>query len=159
MTLQSICMKRIILPGILLFLSIFGNAQTSNPNFDKALADSLGANEFGMKAYVLVILKTGTNTSLSKTASDSLFAGHMKNITRLAEEGKLVVSGPMKKNDKAYRGIFILNVPAIEDAKSLMDHDPAITGKLLDVEYFQWFGSAALPMYLQFHNRIEKTSM
>ena len=139
--------------------SLFGAAQTSNPHYDKALADSLGANEYGMKAYVLVILKTGSNTSLAKPASDSLFAGHMKNIMQLADEGKLVVSGPMKKNDRSYRGIFILNVPAIEDAKSLMAADPAINGKLLDVEYYQWFGSAALPMYLPFHKKIEKTHM
>ena len=84
---------------------------------------------------------------------------NMKNIMQLADEGKLVVSGPMKKNDRSYRGIFILNVPAIEDAKSLMAADPAINGKLLDVEYYQWFGSAALPMYLPFHKKIEKTHM
>jgi uncharacterized protein YciI len=152
-------MKRFFLGSLFACISLFGNAQASNPNYDKALADSLGANEYGMKAYVLVILKTGSNTSLAKNESDSLFAGHMKNIMRLADEGKLVVSGPMKKNDRSYRGIFILNVPSIEDDKSLMAADPAITGKLLDVEYYQWFGSAALPMYLPFHKKIEKTNM
>jgi uncharacterized protein len=152
-------MKGFFLASLFACTSMFAKAQASNPGYDKALADSLGANEYGMKAYVLVILKTGSNTSLSKPASDSLFTGHMKNIMRLAEEGKLIVSGPMKKNDRSYRGIFILNVPAIEDAKSLMAADPAITGKLLEVEYYQWFGSAALPMYLPFHKKIEKTNM
>ena len=152
-------MKGFFLASLFACISMFAKAQASNPGYDKALADSLGANEYGMKSYVLVILKTGSNTSLAKPAADSLFAGHMKNIMRLAAEGKLIVSGPMKKNDRSYRGIFILNVPAIEDAKSLMAADPAITGKLLEVEYYQWFGSAALPMYLPFHKKIEKTNM
>jgi len=152
-------MKRFLLAILFGCTSLFAKAQASNPEYDKVLADSLGANEYGMKAYVLVILKTGSSTSLAKPASDSLFAGHMKNIIQLAEEGKLVVSGPMKKNDRSYRGIFILNVPAIEDAKSLMAADPAIRGKLLEVEYFQWFGSAALPMYLPYHKKVEKTNM
>ncbi|MGB3198004.1 MAG: hypothetical protein WBB17_09795, partial [Saprospiraceae bacterium] len=38
----------------------------SNPNFDKALAEKLGGDDYGMKSYYLVILKTGTNTSTDK---------------------------------------------------------------------------------------------
>ena len=156
---QSNYMKHFILVSLLAIVAIRANAQTENPRYDKALADSLGANEYGMKAYVLVILKTGTNTSVDKPLADSLFAGHIKNIIRLAEEGKLTVSGPMKKNDRSYRGIFILNVPAIEEAQTLMADDPAIKARLLDVEYYQWFGSAALPMYLPYHKKIEKSNM
>ncbi|MBN2395104.1 MAG: hypothetical protein JXC36_01425, partial [Candidatus Atribacteria bacterium] len=32
----------------------------SNPNYDKSLADKLGGDDYGMKSYFLVILKTGT---------------------------------------------------------------------------------------------------
>jgi uncharacterized protein len=65
----------------------------------------------------------------------------------------------MKKNDRSYRGIFILNVAEIDAAKALLAADPAISGHLLDVEYYQWFGSAALPMYLKFHDQLEKSKM
>ena len=34
-----------------------------NPNYDAALAKKLGASEFGMKMYVLAILKKGPNYS------------------------------------------------------------------------------------------------
>ena len=34
-------------------------AQTSNQKYNKQLADSLDADEYGMKMYVLVILKSG----------------------------------------------------------------------------------------------------
>lgn len=65
------------------------------------MADSLGGDDYGMKRYVLVILKTGTNTITDKSITDSLFNGHMQNINRLVDAGKLIVSGPLQKNDKA----------------------------------------------------------
>ena len=46
--------------------------------FDKRLAKKLGADEYGMKSYVLVILKTGETTISDKQQRDSIFAGHMK---------------------------------------------------------------------------------
>jgi hypothetical protein len=70
-----------------------------------------------------------------------------------------MVAGPIKKNDKAYRGIFILNVKTTEEANELLAKDPAIKEKLLEAELFQWYGSAALPMYLPYHNKVEKKKM
>ena len=134
------------------------HAQSFNPKYDKPLADSLGADDYGMKMYVLVILKTGSNVSETKTVTDSLFNGHMQNIGRLVESGKLIVSGPIKKNDKNYRGIFILNAKAIEEAREMLATDPAINAKLLDTEMFQWYGSAALPLYLKSHDKLQKKS-
>ncbi len=54
------------------------------------------------------------------------FRGHMENINHLVKEGKLIVAGPLGKNDKAYRGIFILNVTTFEEAESLIQNDSAI---------------------------------
>lgn len=149
-------MNRII---ILLALTIVSSnvcAQANKPEYDKKLADSLGADEYGMKSYVLVILKTGSNDTKDKVQIDSLFKGHMTNIGRLAEEGKLIIAGPLFKNDKAYRGIFVLNVKTIEEASQLLITDPAIKEKLLDAELYTWYGSAALPVYLDTHKKIEK---
>lgn len=134
-------------------------AQEANPAYDKALADSLGADDYGMKMYVLVMLKTGTNKTTEKALADSLFKGHLQNIQRLADANKLVVAGPLRKNDKEYRGIFILNVKSIEDANALLETDPAIKAKLLDAELYEWYGSAALPMYLPFYKKLEKKKM
>jgi len=150
------CMKRALIIALLLLLRAAGYAQADNPQYDKALADSLGGDEYGMKPYVLVILKTGPNKVEKKETLDSLFRGHMNNINRLAENGKLVVAGPLKKNDKTYRGIFILNAKTIEEATALLNTDPAVKSKLLDAELYQWYGSAALPLYLKYHDKIEK---
>lgn len=143
---------------LLLIVSLGLHAQSNNSVYDQHLADSLGGDDYGMKGYVLVILKTGSATLKDKVVTDSLFRGHMANIGRLAEAGKLVVAGPMQKNEKQYRGIFILNVPTIGEAKALLETDPAIKAKLLDTELFNWYGSAALPMYLKFHDKVEKKS-
>jgi hypothetical protein len=35
----------------------------TNTKYDKALAEKLGGDDYGMKSYFLVILKTGSNTS------------------------------------------------------------------------------------------------
>lgn len=132
------------------------NAQTTNPLYDSTLAKSLGADEYGMKMYILVMLKTGSVKIDNKATVDSLFGGHMQNIGRLASENKLIVAGPLAKNDKNYRGIFILNVDTIEKAKALIDTDPAVHAGLLDADLFGWYGSAALPVYLKTHEKIEK---
>lgn len=132
----------------------FAFAQKQNPNYNSELAKKYGADKYGMKTYVLVILKSGANTTATKMQSDSLFAGHMANIGRLAQEKKLVVAGPLGKNDKTYRGIFILDVKTVEQAQQLVATDPAVNAKLLDAEYFVWYGSAALPAYLDVDKQV-----
>ena len=52
-----------------LFIAFFLNglnAQNSNPSYDSTLAKQLDADQYGMKMYVLVILKTGKNKTKNK---------------------------------------------------------------------------------------------
>jgi len=144
---------------ILFILAFFGTSaytQNSNSNYDETLAKKLGADDYGMKQYVLVMLKTGENTTASKEESSEAFRGHMENIGKLAMEGKLIVAGPLGKNEKTYRGIFIFDVRTIEEARELVSTDPAIKAKLLDAELFEWYGSAALAEYLPASDKIWK---
>jgi uncharacterized protein YciI len=134
------------------------HAQSDNSKYNKHLADSLGADEYGMKMYVLVLLKSGENKTTNQITIDSLFSGHMQNINRLVKIGKLIVAGPLQKNEKDYRGIFILDVKTIKEAKSLLETDPAIHAKLLATELYNWYGSAALPMYLPASEKVTEKS-
>jgi uncharacterized protein YciI len=143
----------------LLFLFANLNAQAINPKYNKQLADSLGADDYGMKMYVLAILKTGSTEISDKKIRDSLFFGHFQNIDRLVKAGKLVAAGPIKKNEKNYTGIFVFNVKTIDEANALLDMDPAIRAKVIVAELFQWYSSAALPLYLKFHEVVEKKSL
>lgn len=149
-------MKNIICLAVLLMAGIAVSAQTPNPKYDSLLAKKYGADDYGMKSFVLVILKTGSNTTTDKKFIDESFKGHMANINRLVKEGKLIVAGPLGKNDKTYRGIFILDVPTLEEAKELIQADPAVKEKLLDAELYKWYGSAALAEYLEASEKVAK---
>lgn len=131
-------------------------AQNINPKYDSLLAKKLGADDYGMKKYVFVLIKSGTNTSTDKAYKDSCFAGHFRNINKLAAEGKLIVAGPIQKNEKAIRGIFILDAVDFEEAKTLLADDTAIKEGFLDYDLFSWYGSAALPIYLETSEKINK---
>jgi uncharacterized protein YciI len=149
-------MRILLLLTVLSSLAYSAIAQEINPGYDSTLAKSLGADEYGMKAYILVILKTGDNKVEDKAVRDSLFAGHFENINRMAENGKLLVAGPLGKNDNLYRGIFILNTASFEEAKELLQNDPTVKENIFKAEYYNWYGSAALPVYLETHKKIEK---
>lgn len=128
-----------------------------NPNYDKALANKLDSDDYGMKSYFLVILKTGANTTTNKEFISACFKGHMENIHQLVEKGKLIVAGPLGKNDNNYRGIFIFNnVNSISEVQELLQTDLAIKNELLAYEIYNWYGSAALPEYLPYADKVWK---
>ncbi len=132
-------------------------ASADNPQYDAALAKRLGADDYGMKSYWLVILKTGPNTTTDKALIADSFRGHMENMDRLVKQGKLVVAGPLGKNDHTYRGIFILSDPGTaDDMKQLLQTDPAVRAGLLEAEIYPWYGSAALPEYLPAADKVWK---
>lgn len=109
-----------------------------------------------MKGYVFAILKTGSNTSKNKEEKNKAFRGHLNNINRLVKEQKLIVAGPFGKNENSFRGLFIFNVKTIEEARMLINTDPAIAEKYLDVDLYNWYGSAALSEYLKTADKIWK---
>ncbi len=140
---------------VTLLTSSVSQAQT-NPDYNKSLADSLGSDERGMKMYQLVLLKTGPVTIADKDSVKQIFSGHMQNIGKLVKDGYLVVAGPFGKNDKQYRGLFILKARDKEEAEKLLLTDPAIKTGLLTYDLLDWYGSAALPMYLPYSEKISK---
>jgi uncharacterized protein len=92
-----------------------------------------------MKRYVMVLLVRPENApTYSEEESKKLQEGHLANITRLANEGKLLVAGPFG-DDTALRGIFILDVGSVEEAKVLVETDPAVQAGRLKPEYHPWW--------------------
>ena len=131
--------------------------QSAETKYNAQLAQKLGADELGMKMYVLVILKTGDTKIEEKALRDSLFRGHFANINKLADEGKLVVAGPLEKNENQYRGIFILDVKTFAEAGLLLQNDPTVSQGIFKPEMYEWYGSAALPVYMQTHKKIQRS--
>lgn len=141
---------------LFLILTMSSEAQTINPDFDQEKAKELNADEYGMKNYFFVILKSGTNKTEDKAVIDSVFSGHMNNINRMAEEGTLALAGPFGANDKNYRGLYIFNAKDIDEVTNLVNTDPAVQAKFLEAEIYPWYGSAAVQEITKLHNKIAK---
>jgi len=134
-------------------------AKVAPSKFDAALAKKVGADEHGMRSYVLAILKTGPNDAkVTGDARKEIFKGHFANMTRLAAEGKLAVAGPFNDPAKVYRGLFIFAVATVEEAKALADTDPTVKAGVLVVEYVPWYGSASLMLSNEFHEKVQAKS-
>ena len=135
-------------------------AQTNHPanTYDSVLAKKLGADQYGMKHYVMAFLKTGPTQITDSLKRIELQKAHLKNIIRLANEGKLIVAGPFL-DDQPVEGIFIFNVETIEEARALTNTDPAIQSGELVMELRPWYGSAALVEITGLHQRIQKKSV
>ena len=127
------------------------------PAFDAALAAKLGADEYGMRKYVLVILKTGPKTMPKGPERDAMFQGHFANMKRLAAEGKLAVAGPLDGVD-GWRGLFILSVADIDEARTLVATDPVIANGEMVAEYHTYHGSAALMQVNDGHAKVARKS-
>ena len=128
------------------------------PAHDAALAKRLGADEHGMRRYVLVILRTGPTRVVDAEERKAMFAGHMANIQRLAKEGKLALAGPFGDKDGDWRGLFVFAVEDIEAAKALVATDPVIAKGEMVAEYHSWYGSAANMLVNELHDKVAKKS-
>lgn len=133
-------------------------ATQAAPAFDAALAARLGADERGMRNYVLVILKTGPTPLPKGDERNAMFKGHFANIQRLADAGKLAAAGPFDGSD-GWRGMFIFAVNDIDEAKALTASDPVIQRGEMIAEYHKLYSSAALMLIGETHKKIAKQGM
>jgi uncharacterized protein len=147
--------------SLLLLLQLPGvRAQGLNntTKYDSTLAKKLNADEYGMKQYVMAFLKKGSNRSKDSTEREEIQRAHLKNIMRLANEGKLVIAGPFL-DDTDIRGIFIFNVKDIGEAKELVETDPAVKAGVLTMELHPWYGPAMLTEILKLNKKLEKNKI
>lgn len=154
-------MKAIPLAALAALLMLAGgafaedDAAAVSPAFDEALAASVGADDNGMRQYVLVILKTGPTPVPAGEARSEMFRGHFANMKRLAAEGKLAVAGPLDGVD-GWRGLFILAVSDLEEAAALVATDPVIINGEMVAEYHKYYGSAALMLVNDAHAKVAR---
>lgn len=123
--------------------------------FDAELAAELGADEYGMRRYTLVNLESGSVERSDADEQARLQSAHLAHIRALADSGQLVLAGPYL-DEASPRGIFILAVEDMEQARSLVEADPAVQAGLLNVSLRPWYGSAALMELNDIHERISR---
>ncbi len=147
-------MKNLLIAFSLIILaSEFSLAQTE---YDPKLAEEVGADQYGMKKYVIAFLYRGDKVSeYSEEERSKLQEGHMANINKMAEEGKLVMAGPFFGNDEL-RGLYFFAVESIEEAEALTETDPSIQAGVLKMDLKEWYGSAALMKMNEMHMKVAK---
>jgi uncharacterized protein len=95
--------------------------------------------EYEMKTYYFVLLTKGAQRDQDSATVAKLQKGHMDNIGRLYQEGKIDIAGPFLEGDD-WRGIFIFNADSKEEVDSLLKTDPAIKAGRLDYKILKWMG-------------------
>lgn len=92
---------------------------------------------YEMKTYQMVFLYKGPNRNQDSVETMRIQREHLKNIQRLADEGKLIVAGPFL-DDQNLRGIFIFDVESEKEVKELLETDLAIKTGRLQYEIHPW---------------------
>jgi len=93
-----------------------------------------------IKQYWFVMLIKGQNRTQDSVTAEKIQEGHMANIHRLYEEGKLKVAGPFG-DDGDWRGIFIFDCETKAEVEQLLNTDPAIAAGRLSYELHPWYTS------------------
>jgi uncharacterized protein YciI len=130
-----------------------GNTEST---YDSLLASQLGADDYGMRQYIMAFLKEGPNRAHEAQEAARLQRAHLDNITRMAEEGQLVLAGPFMDSGEI-KGIYLFAVETVEEAEKLTLTDPAVQAGRLIMELHPWYGSAAILKVNEIHQKIAKT--
>lgn len=125
----------------------FGQDNLPDKYKGKAHGDEKFKEKVEMSKYVVAFLRRGPQWTAEETDEvKKLSDGHMANISRLAEEGKLVISGPFldaaKEGDLA--GLFIFRTESVDSAKAWSTTDPAVQAGRFVMEYHPWYGPKTL---------------
>jgi len=99
-----------------------------------------------IRQYWFVMLLKGNNRTQDSATAAKIQEGHMANINRLYNEGKLKVAGPFG-DDGNWRGIFIFDASAEgcktkEEIENLLQTDPAISSGRLAYDIRPWWTAA-----------------
>jgi uncharacterized protein YciI len=100
--------------------------------------------EYEMTTYVVGFFHRGPNWTAEQTdETRRIQAGHLANFGKLAEAGKLIVAGPFSDNGDL-RGMLIFKLNSVDEARTLMDADPALKAGRLTLDLHPWFAAAGL---------------
>jgi uncharacterized protein YciI len=106
--------------------------------------------------YVMVYLKTGPAHPPTEEQRE-IFKGHMANMHRLADEGKLLIAGPFDRpRDRTWRGIFVLDTPSVETAREWTGTDPGVKSGVFVTEMRALRASPALRRAVELEKQMPK---
>jgi len=99
--------------------------------------------EWAMRQYVVAFLYKGPNPVDDPEESKKMMKGHLANIQRLHDEGKIILAGPyLSKTD--LRGYFLFDTDSVDTAKAWCDTDPAISAGVFRVDLHPWYSAKGI---------------
>lgn len=99
------------------------------------------AKKFELVTYYLGLLYKGPARNQTSEESEKIQTAHLKHLDSLYKNGNLLIAGPMG-DDGDLRGIVVLKVNSMEEAKAIVDADPAIKAGRLRVELHPWMSQS-----------------
>ena len=98
----------------------------------------------GYNFYQFGLLRRGPSWTPTRTpATDSIQAGHMANIGRMAKEGYLLAAGPLLDGGDL-RGIFIFRSDSVARLRQQVARDPAVSSGRLVLDLYPWLAPAGI---------------
>lgn len=147
----------ILVISMLLATLCMGQNKTQSEaiTYDSTLASKLGADQFGMKEYVMVILNKGPVTINDASEKNKIIKEHLKSMDDLTKEGKVVFSGPLVNGDDM-QWMVVFEVKTTDEAQALINTDPGVTAGMFSTDMHLWYGPAALQEVSPLNKALEK---
>ncbi len=102
---------------------------------------TVGPGGFEMTTYYVGFLYRGAKWTPGETPeSRQLQEAHMANIQKMAAAGKLVIAGPFMDNGDL-RGLYVFRAASADEAKALVESDPAVKAGRLRFELHPWYAA------------------
>jgi uncharacterized protein YciI len=109
-----------------------------------AFSQQTGEPKYEMTNYIVGFLERGPNWTPGVTEeTKKIQAGHMANIRKMADTGKLLVAGPFTDGGDL-RGMFIFKETTMEEARKMVDDDPSVKAGRLVLRLHPWFAAKGL---------------
>lgn len=137
MVFQRLQMKNLIIAtAFIVAIAAAANNKSAYSHSSQSKIDSTPA--YQMKQYWLVLLKKGPNRNHSQADGNKIQTAHMANITRLHQQGKIIMAGPIG-NEQDIRGIFIMDGKDSTEIASYIATDSAVITGRLRFEILPWW--------------------
>jgi len=91
-----------------------------------------------IRQYWFVLLTAGPNRLQDSATAAKLQIGHLNNIRKLYNEGKIKVAGPFGEEGD-WQGIFIFDCPTKEEVDNLLKTDPSIAAGRMVYQIKSWY--------------------